>query len=109
MKVNIGKYKKDGSPRKTKITIDKWDVWSLDSTLAKIIHPSLVEFKKNIHSYPPEFENIEEWKNVINKMIFSFKAIKNDDKRLYNNKNEFHTRIQEGLVLFGKYYLSLWD
>lgn len=43
MKVNIGNYRKN---RKVKVQIDSWDTWSLDSTLAEIIHPALIKFKE---------------------------------------------------------------
>jgi hypothetical protein len=45
MKVNLENYRKKGK-RKEKVRIDEWDTFSLDSTLAKIIHPALIRFKK---------------------------------------------------------------
>lgn len=47
MKVNIGKYPmKADVERKVSVLIDPWDVWSLDSTLALIIHPALIKLKE---------------------------------------------------------------
>lgn len=43
MKVKIGKHKTN---RKVEIFVDDFDTFSLDNTLAKIIYPSLVAFKK---------------------------------------------------------------
>ena len=38
--------------RKVNIRIDKWDTWSMDTTLAKIVHPMLVQLKATKHGYP---------------------------------------------------------
>jgi len=53
MKVNIGPYpKKDGQDRKISIKIDPYDTWSMDHTLALIIHPMLVQLKNTKHGAP---------------------------------------------------------
>lgn len=121
MKVNIGKYKKNGNPRTIKIEIDNWDMWNLDHTLALIIHPALVKFRKGLDtcgSHPSEI-TFEEWEEVIDKMIFSFYTISNDwffeDKffregKFYDKEyDEYQEKIQEGLNLFGKWFRALWD
>jgi hypothetical protein len=38
--------------RKIKVKIDRWDYWSADSTLAAIILPLLIEFRKNLNGVP---------------------------------------------------------
>jgi hypothetical protein len=46
MKVILGKYPKDvDKERKVEIRIDPHDTWNMDSTLAFIIHPMLVQLK----------------------------------------------------------------
>jgi hypothetical protein len=53
MKVTLGKYpKKFNQERKIKIQIDKWDTWSMDHTLALIIHPMLVQLQATKHGAP---------------------------------------------------------
>ena len=52
MKINIGKYKKNGNPRTEKIHIDPWDTWSMDYTLALIILPMLNQLKESKHGAP---------------------------------------------------------
>jgi len=48
LKVNIGKFpKKFDAQRKVSVQIDDFDTWSLDHTLALIIHPALVKFKQD--------------------------------------------------------------
>lgn len=53
MKVSIGKYpKKINAERKISIKIDTFDVWSMDHTLALIIHPMLVQLQSTKHGAP---------------------------------------------------------
>jgi hypothetical protein len=49
MKVNIGPYRKN---RATRVEIEPHDTWSMDCTLAMIIHPMLVQLKATQHGYP---------------------------------------------------------
>jgi hypothetical protein len=50
MKVLIGRYPSSaGKERKVNIRIDKWDTWSMDHTLALIVHPMLVQLKATNH------------------------------------------------------------
>ena len=51
MKVVIGKYPKNGNQKKS-IRIDPWDTWSMDSTLADLIHPMLKQLRKTQHGAP---------------------------------------------------------
>jgi len=37
--------------RKINIHIDKWDTWSMDTTLAKIVYPMLLQLKATNHGY----------------------------------------------------------
>lgn len=161
MKVKIGKHKRN---RKVEIFVDDFDTFSLDNTLAKIIYPSLVAFKKarkKMPGVPMQFfdelsevddtgnhtnKAVEEaeirFLNAIDKMIWSMREIaeeypgesqfflKNGKKRktekTTKSKNSTYTlvesgvefdlegckkyqeRIDEGLLLFGKYFRTLW-
>ena len=55
MKINIGEPKKDKSA--DTIHIDNFDCWSLDYTLARIIHPALIRLKETKHGYPELWED----------------------------------------------------
>jgi hypothetical protein len=77
MKVNIGTYKKNGTPRTQKIVIEKWDTWSLDATLAHIIHPALVQFRAVVQSHPADM-TFKGWKTRLDKMIFAFGELTKD-------------------------------
>lgn len=124
MKAYIGKKHKY-------VHIDYWDTWSMDITLADIIHPMLIQLKKTQHGAPctddddvPEElrstsarpkENewdtdefhFERWDWILDEMIFAFDQ-KIKDKWEGNNE-ELHKRISNGFRLFGKYFESLWD
>ena len=112
MKVNITEY---GENRKIEVEIHDFDTWNADATLAHIIHPLLLKFAEPLQSYPNDFDNVNEWGEVVQKMIWSFGQIVNDeadepditkDKAAYM---AYHDRIQEGLNLFGQYYRNLWN
>ena len=85
MKVELGSYPsytKTGSKstRKVSIKIDKWDSWNADHTLALIIHPVLVQLKKDTHGYPGvEGMTAKKWNVILEKMIFAFNELKKDD------------------------------
>ena len=114
------------------VHIDKYDVWNMDQTLAKIIHPMLVRLKETKQGSPnidledvpdylkpsdSQYNYYEEgklddyyhdrWDYVIDTMIYAFNAISeqlDEDDDYYEPET-----IKEGLRLFGKYYQNLWD
>ena len=49
MKIHIGPYRKN---RRVDVRIDKYDTWNMDSTLALIICPMLVQLKESKHGAP---------------------------------------------------------
>jgi len=134
MKVRIKKYDGKTNTFPTSVKIDKHDLWSLDITLAQIIYPALKKLKKVKHGapnvdlsdvldqslHPTEDEIIryeydgktdenyfKRWDYVIDQMIWSFKIIKKGD--LHFLTDDDFNRMQNGLRLFSKYYLSLYD
>lgn len=146
-------------PRINYVKIDKHDTWNMDSTLATIILPMLLQLKATKHGVPSEFattggENwssqahfdfydtddelfkkaAAEWDAVLDKMIFAFEHIVDDEWEDTFSTGEFdsskaigeegwigtyksdrqavqkvYDQIQEGLELFGKHYRHLWD
>ena len=102
MKLNIGKFpKKASGSRKIKVEIENHDTWNLDSTLALIIYPALLQLKATKHGVPSEFGDVggedfvsqesfefyqetyqeswdaglERWDEVLDKMIWSFEQL----------------------------------
>lgn len=132
MKIRIGKYKKN---RKVKVEIESFDTWNMDHTLALIIHPLLVQLQNAKEGAPPvENEDVPEhlryypvdfsyeeaemdpfwfdrWNYVLSEMIWTFQHIsEEDDFSLdFQADERSYNRVKNGLRLFGKYYLSLWD
>jgi hypothetical protein len=100
MKVSIGKYNKNGADRKIKVKIDDYDVWSLDNTLAHIIHPALIRLRDVKHGSPTVLdEDVPEhlradnendvkvhdrWTWVLNEMIWAF------GQELIDWEDQFH-------------------
>lgn len=187
MKVHIGPYRNNGiGERKISIRIDKYDTWSMDSTLAMIILPMLKQLKKDKHGAPntddedvpkrlrstsgPKKRNesdtdknhFKRWDYILDEMIWAFEQKNKDwEKQFHSGKADLlwqaldkdykpigkprkmgkekteeeknakwfttikgpkhthkfdkkgwqkhHARMQNGFVLFGKYYQNLWD
>lgn len=79
------------------IEIDDYDTWNAEHTLAMIIHPVLVKFRKNINSFPTNFDDtdipktvydkfdkedeisLKKWEWVLDEMIWSFSQILEED------------------------------
>jgi hypothetical protein len=125
--------------RKVKIRIDNYDTWSLDHTLALIVHPMLVQLKKTNHGYfnvdvedTPHIEVVEgedftndskgeeRYNWVMDELIWTFDQLANheDFDLFYDTETrqwdmeaarKHNDRIANGLRLFGKYYRGLWD
>jgi len=110
----------------TKVEIEDFDMWSLDLTLSKIILPALIVFKESYTGYPnidnedlpedlwmdstlswsPEDEPIMKarYNYILDQMIEAFKQNVGDE---FDPAGELRTR--KGLILFGKYFRSLWN
>jgi len=102
------------------VHIDKYDTWSMDETLAHIIHPMLLQLKQDklgspmvdTDDVPDELksdtsENIHaRWDYVLDEMIwaFEYKLLEDDDYNIEHNN-----RMANGFRLFGTYYQGLWD
>jgi hypothetical protein len=105
MKVNLGKYKKDGD-RRVEVEIEGFDTWSLDNTLAHIILPALIQLKSSKMGVPAAVvadiggadydsqdsfdfykethdeafdEACKRWDLILDKMIWSFQQLILDD------------------------------
>ena len=103
MKVNISKFYNSG--QKVNIEINRYDTYNADSTLGLIILPILVQLKNTKHGVPSEFvdvggedyspqdsfdfykeshndafnEAVKKWDEVLDKMIWSFQQIVDDN------------------------------
>jgi len=109
MKVYIGPYPKEDEDRKINVKIHEYDTWSMDNTLAHIIHPMLVQLKETKHGSPKvdnedvpaelrstnaePVENewdtdslwFDRWDWVLDQMIWSF------SQKLIDWEEQYHT------------------
>ena len=82
------------------------EIWNTDNTLARLIIPRLQAFKQlDKHGYPADFNDMRTWNNTIQKMIDSFELLKYPGALSDVEKKT----VDEGLLLFCKYFLNLWD
>ena len=126
MKVYIGPY--DNIEQKTEVTIDDYDTYSVDHTLAKIIEPLLIRFATDLkgaplvdnEDVPVELWRPEEWDGglgdvdpnhhkrwdwVINEMIWSFHQKKYDwEEHYYRGESDvyFEASEEEGYTVMKK-------
>lgn len=117
MKVKINKWGKTTNRRKIDIQIDSWDTWNMDSTLAMIIYPMLLQLKENHHGVPNDFADVggadyepqecfdfykdthhelsnqkmKSWADTLDKMIWSFQQIAygDYDSKYHHGKAEY--------------------
>lgn len=128
-----------GSKRKraVKVRIDECDTWSLDHTLAYIIHPALQHMRDNKQGAPcvddedvpdhlkksaapptanewdTDDNHFKRWDYVLDEMINAFEHkldLKDTDGDVWDHDAQrvIYDRIHNGFRLFGKYYQSLW-
>lgn len=115
-------------PKINYVKIDKYDVWSMDYTLALIILPMLKKLNANKQGAPytndedvpdhlkrdnpnqdiweADEKFFDRWEWIMGEMIFAFES-KISDVDSYDQ--EVQNRVANGFRLFGKYYEALWD
>jgi hypothetical protein len=134
---NVCQWIDNKKHRNVKIKYHNYDTWNLDHTLAHIILPGLKQLKEIKHGVPsiniedvpeelrfetttrfeswPDFGELPieykviQWDWIMDEMIWTFDTISNDDVSMWEYDNEQVKRVENGLRLFGKYYLALWD
>lgn len=88
------------------------EVWNLDETIARFILPRLTYYK-DIHTGYPQQCSYEQFEEYLDKMIYSFLYIaqgKHYNLSLdINERKQQLQKVQEGLDLFSKYFMNLWD
>ena len=102
--------------------VSREDTYSLDRTLAPVIHAGLVKFVEvlrqreadgSCYCVPLDFYNQdtqetdqEAWFKALDQMIYAFADYKDDFELEYNKSHQ--KKITKGTKLFGKHYSSLW-
>jgi hypothetical protein len=108
MKVYIGPYRKSSvDKRKISVRIDKYDTWSMDSTLAHIILPMLKQLRKTKHGAPntdsedvpaklrdprkdkkhweTDKNHFKRWDWILDEMIWAFEQKNTDWERKFHS------------------------
>jgi len=100
-------------PRVMYVKIDRWDTWSMDHSLAHIIHPMLVQLNETKHGAPftedgdvpdelkstnaepkenewdTDSNHFKRWDYVLNEMIWAFEQeLKDDDESQFYDHSE---------------------
>jgi len=130
MKVYMGRYPKNGSDKKIRVQIDKWDTWNMDVTLAHIIFPMLIQLKQSTHGAPhvddsdvpdnlkstsaPPKENewdvdafhFDRWNYVLEEMIWAFgQKITDWEDQYHSGKADYlHQAYDDNDQKIGKPY-----
>ena len=108
--------------KKRGLYVNLRETWNLDYTIAKFVLPRLKLFKEVNIRYPRrgEMDTPEKWDEALDKMIYSFKQIVDDnccndygidfanDPDCMKKFEEINKQINEGLELFGKWFMHLW-
>lgn len=105
--------------KKQGLYINPKEMMNLDCNIAKYVLPRLKMYKKLTIAYPGygEANTPEKWDELLDKMIWSFEQATNYyeiyESIDYNNSNwkekrkETDDKIQEGLMLFAKWFQHL--
>jgi hypothetical protein len=124
----------DRRKRKIVVRIDDYDVWNMDHTLGMIVVPMLKLLKERKQGAPhvddedvperlrstnapalteeeintgsPDANWFPRWDWVLDEIIWSFEQIVDEEGSSFSNNEE---RIQNGMLLFGKYLRGMWD
>lgn len=99
------------------------ELWNLDNTIAKWIVPRLKAFRDRTKAYPANLESFEQWREMLDEMIFGFEFTSISDEWYRDNvfqcsgdmhdkkMNEFESmakRAENGRILFAKHFDGIW-
>lgn len=118
------RYKKSKQLQK-KIGFRYEETWNLNTTLAAYMLPRVLWLKNHTHSFPVSFNNINEWKDVLNHICWSlyqtltseaeYKITLNNEEEEKTGKpksillRQVYEEIREGYQKLGEYFPDLWD
>ena len=96
-------------PRVEYVKIDRWDTWSMDSTLATIVLPMLKQLKKDKHGSPiVELEDVPEYMRTSNTEDYSNQACfefynEDTEKKGYDLHDRWDWVLNEMIFAFESY------
>lgn len=104
----------DDRKRKRKNIPEEEISWDLATYASEWILPKLFLLKEAGHTYPPSFQNPEEWDEILDKIIKAHQiTVFEDVFQPWSASEQQQAQIEEerkeGMRLFGQYYHYLWD
>ncbi len=92
-----------------KYGFDSREMWNLDANICLFLYPRLRMYRDRIVSFPATFDNLDNWKSAVDKMIEGFRLAYTLRDWDYNEGcEEKREEMEEGLYLFAKHFKSLW-
>lgn len=93
--------------------VSKYDIWNFVDYLIWVNIRGLETFKDG-HGYPANLAGMEEWNEILDKMIAGFNACATilSDYSIYQDKDQMESlqkMKEEGFALYSEYFLHLWD
>ena len=94
--------------------VDYKETWNLDCVIAKFVIPRLKLYKKVTNGYPGRLNSVDQWYEIIDKMIYSFTYFIEDrdidlsDPDWKDKEKSEYEKVKDGLKLFAEYYADLW-
>lgn len=91
--------------------LKRYDSFEAQTVLAWITYPILVRFRRNPYAmgHPADLNSMEEWHEILDKIIYAFQEIIYDDWHWVDDSKDKSAKVQEGLDLYARWYLNLWD
>ena len=94
------------------------DAWSFDYYFAKMMSDVLGKHITNANSYPTNFNNLEDWKNVLRKMRYGFDMYVYSEDGLWMQElteeavsdilRNTDVAVKESLKLLSEHFGGLW-
>ena len=85
------------------------EIWNLDATIAEFVLPRMKALRDGTCCYPPDLNSLDEWKEMLDKMIRGFELYLvddwPDDTEEMKKQNE---EVGEALKMFGERFSQLW-
>lgn len=88
---------------------DDTEMWALDQSIAAFLIPRLKRFKETHICHPPRI-TMEQWDEILQKMIDGFEEVLTRDDLTSKRGREYDSsKVREGLKLFAEWYHDLWS
>lgn len=85
---------------------DDAETWNIDDTVAIFTLPRLRRFARLRCGCPTEISDAQ-WTKIIDQIIWSMEYIANGNHYVVADEED-REKLQNGLDLFGKWFLNLW-